>query len=85
MSETNNKTRETRPKVAEILAHTAYPDTIWNLTPTQSGQLPVAAGRGGPFKIDWEVHGKGDIKLVVSIFSYKFFLGERMLFEGSCT
>lgn len=33
--------------------------------PTQSGQLPVAAGRGGPFKIDWEVHGKGDIKLVV--------------------
>jgi len=27
----------------------------------------VAAGRGGPFKIDWEVHGHGDIKLVVSL------------------
>ncbi|TVY13553.1 3-oxoadipate enol-lactonase 2, partial [Lachnellula arida] len=60
----DNKARENRPKVAEILAHTSYPDTIWKLTPTQSGQLPVAATRGGPFKIDWEVHGKGDIKLV---------------------
>lgn len=65
----DNKTRESRPKVAEILAHTSYPDTIWNLTPTQRGQLPVAATRGGPFKIDWEVHGKGDIKLVVSMLS----------------
>ena len=54
-----------RPTVAEILAHPSYPDTIWNLVPTQSGQLPVAAGRGGPFKVDWEVHGAGDIKLVV--------------------
>jgi hypothetical protein len=54
-----------RPTVAEILAHPSYPDTIWNLVPAQSGQLPVAAGRGGPFKIDWEVHGAGDIKLVV--------------------
>ena len=51
--------------MAEILAHPSYPDTIWNLVPTQSGQLPVAAGRGGPFKVDWEVHGAGDIKLVV--------------------
>ncbi|TVY28011.1 3-oxoadipate enol-lactonase [Lachnellula hyalina] len=62
----NNKSRANRPKVAEILAHTAYPDTIWKLTPTQSGQLPVASTRGGPIKIDWEVHGHGDIKLVVS-------------------
>ncbi|KAH6672283.1 Alpha/Beta hydrolase protein [Halenospora varia] len=55
---------EKRPTVAEILAHPAYPDTLWNLTPTERGQLPVAAGRGGPFKIDWEVHGHGDVKLV---------------------
>jgi hypothetical protein len=27
--------------------------------------LPVASGRGGPFNICWEVHGSGDIKLVV--------------------
>ncbi|KAF4631837.1 hypothetical protein G7Y89_g6290 [Cudoniella acicularis] len=55
---------EPRPSVADILAHPTYPDTIWDLTPTQKGQLAVAAGRGGPFNIDWEVHGHGDIKLV---------------------
>ena len=49
----------------EILQHPTYPDTIWNLTPTQTGMLPVAAGRGGPFKLKWEVHGNGPIKLVV--------------------
>jgi hypothetical protein len=38
---------------------------IWTFKPTQSGKLPVAVGRGGPVKIDWEVHGHGDIKLVV--------------------
>ncbi|CZR56085.1 related to alpha/beta hydrolase [Phialocephala subalpina] len=53
-----------RPNVAEILAHPSYPDTIWKLTPTQSGQLPVAVGRGGPIKIDWEVHGSGPIKMI---------------------
>ncbi|CZT05834.1 related to alpha/beta hydrolase [Rhynchosporium graminicola] len=53
-----------RPRVAEILAHPSYPDTVWNLTPTQSGQLPVAAERGGPINIDWEVHGKGVTKMV---------------------
>lgn len=51
--------------MAEILAHPAYPDTLWELTPTQKGRLPVAEGRGGPINIEWEVHGQGDIKLVV--------------------
>jgi hypothetical protein len=51
--------------VAEILAHPTYPDTIFKLTPTKRGKLAVAAKRGGPFNIDWEVHGTGDIKLVV--------------------
>jgi len=67
MKITNSFNRERRPNVAEILAHPAFPDTIWNLTPTQSGRLPVAAKRGGPINIEWEVHGKGDIKLVVCI------------------
>jgi hypothetical protein len=62
-----------RPDVATILAHPSYPDTIWKLTPTQSGQLPVAAGRGGPFKIDWEVHGSGPIKMIVCISSLASF------------
>ncbi|KAL2060562.1 hypothetical protein VTL71DRAFT_9203 [Oculimacula yallundae] len=57
-------TPTTRPLVADILAHPSYPDTVWKLTPTQSGQLPVAAARGGPIKIDWEVHGKGETKMV---------------------
>lgn len=51
----------------EVLAHPAFPDTIWNLTPTKSGRLPVAADRGGPINIEWEVHGTGDIKLVVCV------------------
>jgi hypothetical protein len=51
--------------VAEILAHPTYPDTIFQLTPAKRGKLAVAANRGGPFNIDWEVHGQGDIKLVV--------------------
>jgi hypothetical protein len=58
-------TRDKPPTVAEILAHPSYPDTIFKLTPTQSGKLAVAAKRGGPFNIEWEIHGKGDIKLVV--------------------
>jgi hypothetical protein len=58
--------------VEEILAHQSYPDTVWRLVPTQSGKLPVAKGRGGPFNIDWEVHGSGDIKVVVS---WRFFYG----------
>jgi len=55
---------EQRPTVAEVLAHPSYPQTLWNLTPTQSGRLPVAKDRGGPFNIEWEVHGKGDTKLI---------------------
>jgi len=54
-----------RPDVAAILAHPSYPDTIWKLMPTKSEYLAVGEGRGGPFKIHYEVHGKGPIKLVV--------------------
>lgn len=61
----NVQFRASRPTVQEILASPIYPDTIWNLTPTKKGLLPVAANRGGPINIEWEVHGHGDIKLVV--------------------
>ena len=63
--------RASQPTVAEIIAHPTYSDTVFNLTPTQSGKLPVAAKRGGPFNIDWQVHGKGDIKLVVCLTSLR--------------
>ncbi|TAQ90824.1 hypothetical protein B7494_g850 [Chlorociboria aeruginascens] len=56
-----------RPTVQQILAHPAYPEVIWDLEPTKRGRLDVAEGRGGPFKIDWEVHGRGEIKLVVGM------------------
>jgi hypothetical protein len=36
------------------------------LQPTREGKLKVADGRGGPFDLSWEVHGKGETKLVVS-------------------
>jgi hypothetical protein len=52
--------------VAEPLKHPSYPDATWNLQPTRSGRLPVAAGRGGPLRIGWEVHGEGPIKIIVS-------------------
>ncbi|KIH87678.1 hypothetical protein SPBR_05049 [Sporothrix brasiliensis 5110] len=50
--------------VAETLKHPSYPDATWNLQPTRSGRLPVAAGRGGPLRIGWEVHGEGPIRIV---------------------
>ena len=53
--------------MTEIVAHPTYPETIFQLTPTKSGKLAVAAKRGGPFNIDWEVHGTGDIKVIVCI------------------
>ncbi|CAK7221211.1 hypothetical protein SCUCBS95973_004417 [Sporothrix curviconia] len=50
--------------VAETLKHPSYPDATFNLQPTRSGLLPVAAGRGGPLRIGWEVHGEGPVKIV---------------------
>lgn len=78
----NHRTELTgRPTVADIFAHPAYPDTVWNLTPTKSGQLSVAAGRGGPIKLDWELHGTGDIKMIVCLFAHLPYL--RAGFQGS--
>jgi glycylpeptide N-tetradecanoyltransferase len=60
------------PTVAETLKHPAFPTAIWNLSPTRTGKLPVAAGRGGPFNISWEVHGSGPIKILVSVCAIPF-------------
>jgi len=50
---------------AEILAHPAYNTVNWDLPPTKKGRCEVAKGRsGGPFKIHYEIHGTGDVKLV---------------------
>jgi len=58
----------TRPKAADILAHHSYKDAVWRLKPTQSGKLEVAKGRGGPIGISWEVHGRGEKKIVVCFY-----------------
>ncbi|KAI1419615.1 Alpha/Beta hydrolase protein [Xylaria sp. FL1777] len=53
------------PSVDEIVQTEAFPTVIWQLEPNREGMLPVAAGRGGPFNIHWEVHGDGPVKLVL--------------------
>lgn len=52
---------------ADVLKHPEYQNSTWNLEPDSKGFAEVAKGRGGPFKISWEIHGTGDRLLVVSI------------------
>ncbi|KAI0895620.1 alpha/beta-hydrolase [Annulohypoxylon nitens] len=63
MSEVN--TTVTFPSVEDVAKSPAFPTAMWQLEPHQSGLLPVAAGRGGPLKISWEVHGDGPVKLIL--------------------
>ncbi|KAI0877762.1 Alpha/Beta hydrolase protein [Hypoxylon argillaceum] len=55
----------TFPSVDEVVKTEAFSTAIWRLEPHQEGMWPVAAGRGGPFNIHWEVHGDGPVKLVL--------------------
>jgi hypothetical protein len=48
------------------MSHPAFPTSHWHLEPHQEGILPVAASRGGPIGISWEIHGEGPLKMVVS-------------------
>jgi hypothetical protein len=50
---------------AQLKEHPEFPKVIWDLKPTQKGTAKVAEGRGGPFDISYEVHGTGEICLVV--------------------
>lgn len=51
---------------AEVQAHPEFPHITWDLKPRSKGTLAVAKSRGGPVDIAWEVHGNGEIKMVVS-------------------
>ncbi|KAI1431133.1 Alpha/Beta hydrolase protein [Xylaria sp. CBS 124048] len=53
------------PSVEEIVKSEAFTSAVWQLEPHRQGMLPVAAGRGGPFRIHWEVHGDGPVKLIL--------------------
>lgn len=55
------------PTVAETLKHPAYATATWDLVPDRKGLVPVAEGRGGPFKMSWEIHGVGPTKIMVSV------------------
>ena len=50
---------------AEVQAHPEYPHAYWDLKPDQEGRIDVGAGRGGPFKIAYQIHGHGPKKIVV--------------------
>jgi hypothetical protein len=50
---------------AQLKQHPEFPNVIWDLKPTEKGKIAVAEGRGGPFDISYEIHGTGDICLVV--------------------
>jgi hypothetical protein len=54
-------------KANELEAHPEFPYTTWDLKPRIKDTLPVAAKRGGPIKIAYEVHGDGARKLIVSL------------------
>jgi hypothetical protein len=51
----------------ELQAHPEFPYVELNLTPTRKESVSVAAGRGGPFQLAYEIHGSGPIHLVVCI------------------
>ncbi|KAI0829565.1 alpha/beta-hydrolase [Hypoxylon sp. FL0890] len=53
------------PSVEDVVKNPAFPTAVWQLEPHQSGLLPVAAERGGPLNISWEVHGDGPVKLIL--------------------
>ena len=49
----------------ELLAHPEFQHVIWQLEPRSKGALPVAADRGGPFDLYYELHGSGPKHIVV--------------------
>jgi hypothetical protein len=51
----------------EIVQHPEYPYVNWDLKAEKKGKVEVAKGRGGPFNVAYEIHGKGPKKLIVSL------------------
>ena len=65
---------------AECRVHPAFSNVIWDLKPRLKGRCPVAADRGGPYKIAYEIHGHGPIKILVRITNSNFTLEYFVLF-----
>ncbi|KAF2758057.1 alpha/beta-hydrolase [Pseudovirgaria hyperparasitica] len=60
---------------AELQAHPEFKHVTWDLKPEKKESVAVANGRGGPINIAYEVHGHGDIHLVVSMRYRKWVMG----------
>ena len=56
---------EKQLSVEQVKAHPEFPYTNWDLKPEKKERIDVASGRGGPFKIAYELHGKGTKNIVV--------------------
>lgn len=52
---------------AELQAHPEYPHVHWDLKPEKREKIDVAEGRGGPFKLAYEIHGRGPKKIIVGV------------------
>jgi hypothetical protein len=50
---------------AEVMAHPEFPHVHWELKADQKASVEVGRGRGGPFKIAYEIHGHGPSKIIV--------------------
>ncbi|KAK5708534.1 hypothetical protein LTR17_020620 [Elasticomyces elasticus] len=50
--------------VDEVLKHPEFPHTNWDLKAEKEEKIDVAAGRGGPFKLSYELHGHGPRKII---------------------
>lgn len=49
----------------EVQNHPEFQHVNWDLPYERRELIDVAAGRGGPFKLAYELHGKGPSKIVV--------------------
>lgn len=52
----------------ELLTHPAFDSNEWHLPPTSSGYAPINSSSlrpGGPFRIFYDVHGSGPIRLTL--------------------
>lgn len=48
----------------EVTNHPEYPHIYWDLKPQKQDYLNVAAGRGGPFRLSYELHGHGSRRIL---------------------
>jgi len=51
----------------EVQQHPEFPHVNWDLKPEKREKIDVAKGRGGPFKLAYELHGRGAKKIAVCI------------------